>query len=64
MTNNQAIGYMLLACKNAEIPLEDLQKLYSNMSYLFDIKTEEEAEEQGFDWYLKLLDKDKQKKTL
>ncbi|NLC67118.1 MAG: hypothetical protein GX752_09365 [Clostridium sp.] len=64
MTNNQAIGYMLLACKNAEIPLEDLQKLYSNMSYLFDIKTEGEAEEQGFDWYLEVLDKEKQKKTL
>ena len=64
MTNNQAIGYMLLACKNAEIPLEDLQKLYSNMSYLFDIKTEEEAEKKGFDWYLEILDKDKQKKTL
>lgn len=59
MTNNQAIGYMLLACKNTKLSLEDLQNIYSNMYYLFDTKTCEEAEKQGFDWYYEILDKNK-----
>lgn len=51
MTNREAIGYMLLACKNAGMTREQAKKLYSEMYYLFDIKTEEEAEEQGLEWY-------------
>ena len=53
MTNPQAIGYMLLACREAGMTREQAKKLYSEMYYLFDIKTENEAEEQGFDWYSK-----------
>lgn len=51
MDNYQAIGYMLLACKRAGLDLDTTQKIYSNMYYMFDMKTEEEAETQGFKWY-------------
>ena len=51
MDNRQAIGYMLLACKRAKMTKEQAKKLYGEMYYLFDIKTEEEAEEQGHEWY-------------
>ena len=51
MTNRQAIGYMLLAAKNLGLSKEETRKLFAEMYYLFDVKTEEEAEEQGFEWY-------------
>jgi len=51
MDNRQAIGYMLLAVKNVGLDKETAKKLFGEMYYLFDIKTEEEAEEQGYDWY-------------
>lgn len=51
MDNYQAIGYMLLACKEAGYTKEQAKELYSNMYYMFDIKTEAEAEKQGFEWY-------------
>ena len=53
MYNKQAIGYMLLACERAEMTKEQAKKLYSEMYYLFDTKTEEEAEQLGFEWYYK-----------
>lgn len=58
MTNREAIGYMLLACKKAGMTKEQTKKLYSEMYYLFDIKTEDEAEEQGFNWYHEEVDND------
>lgn len=54
MDNRQAIGYMLLACKRSGMTTKQTQKLYSEMYYLFDIKAEEEAEQQGSEWYSKL----------
>ena len=51
MDNYQAIGYMLLACKEAGYTKEQAKELYSNMYYMFDIKTEAEAEKQCFEWY-------------
>lgn len=51
MDNRQAIGYMLLACKEVGIDKDMAKKLYSEMYWQFDIKTEEEAEKQGFEWY-------------
>jgi len=54
MDNYQAIGYMLLACKKAKLDKETVEELYSNMWYMFDMKTEEEAEEQGIKWYRNL----------
>ena len=51
MDNRQAIGYMLLACKEAGIDKETAKKLYGEMYWQFDMKTEEEAEKQGFEWY-------------
>lgn len=56
MDNRQAIGYMLLAAKGVGFDKETTKKLYSEMYYLFDIKTEDEAERQGFDWYYNLDD--------
>ncbi len=57
MDNYEAIGYMLLACKEAGYTKEQAREIYKNMWYLFDIKTEKEAEEQGLDWYRNLEDK-------
>lgn len=54
MNNYQAVGYMLLACKHSGIPLEEVKKIYDSIYYIFDIKTEEEAEKQGFNWYYKM----------
>jgi hypothetical protein len=51
MDNRQALGYMLLACKRLGYNKEQAKKLFAEMYYLFDIYTEEEAEEKGFDWY-------------
>jgi len=51
MDNSQALGYMLLACKKLGFDKETTKKIYGEMYYLFDIKTEEEAEEQGHKWY-------------
>lgn len=51
MDNRQAIGYMLLAAKASGLDKATTKKLFGEMYYLFDVKTEEEAEEQGYDWY-------------
>lgn len=56
MDNSEALGYMLLACKRVNLDYETVKKLYSEMHYLFDVKTESEAEEQGFDYYYTLRD--------
>lgn len=51
MTNREAIGYMLLGAKKLGLNKEEVKKLFGEMYYLFDIYTEEEAQEKGFDWY-------------
>lgn len=56
MDNRQAIGYLLLACKELGMSKEEAQKLYGAMYGAFDMKTEEEAEQQGHDWYNSLED--------
>lgn len=56
MDNRQAIGYMLLACKKLGLDKETTRKIYGEMYYQFDMKTEDEAEKQGFDWYNNLED--------
>jgi hypothetical protein len=54
MDNRQAIGYMLLACKEVGLDKETAKKLYGAMYWQFDMKTEEEAERLGFEWYYSL----------
>lgn len=54
MTNRQAIGYMLLACKKANLEKETVKKLFEEMYMEFDFKTESEAESIGFEWYYTL----------
>lgn len=56
MDNRQALGYMLLACKQNGIDIEMVKKLFVSMCHLYDFKTEEEAEEQGFNWYYSRLE--------
>ena len=53
MDNSQAIGYMLLACKNLGYTQEQAQALYREMYSEFDLRTEEEAQD-GLDWYYSL----------
>jgi hypothetical protein len=54
MTNREAIGYMLLACKEIGLDKETAKRLYDSMYWQFDMKTEDEAAEQGFQWYCQL----------
>lgn len=56
MDNRQALGYMLLACKELNMSKEETNKIYGAMYYQFDFKTEEEAEEKGFQWFNNLED--------
>jgi hypothetical protein len=58
MNNRQAIGYLLVACKEAELDKETIKKLRNAMYHLFDVKTEEEAEEQGHKFYNEEVDND------
>lgn len=51
MNNSQALGYMLLACHKTGLPKDVAYKVYGEMYYMFDMKTEEEAEEQGLRCY-------------
>lgn len=55
MDNKQAIGYMLCACEALGVKDKDfIRKLQKEMSYQFDVKTEDEAEKKGFAWYYSL----------
>lgn len=56
MTNREAIGYMLCAAKEAGLTKEQVMKMRSSMYYMFDCKTEGEAEEQGHNWYYEEID--------
>lgn len=58
MDNKQALGYMLLACKDGNLDKKLTRKLLKSMMYHFDIKTETEAEKQGFDWYYSLKEQE------
>lgn len=58
MNNREAIGYMLLACKDLKLDKETIIKLRSKMYYHFDVKTEEEAEEQGHRFFNEEVDND------
>ena len=51
MNNSQALGYMMLACKEVGLSKEVADKVYREMYWMFDMKTEKEAEEQGLRWY-------------
>ena len=51
MNNSQALGYMMLACKKADLSKDIANKIYREMYYMFDMKTEKEAEEQGLRCY-------------
>ena len=51
MDNRQALGYMLLVCKSLGMDKEQTRKMYLEMLYQFDMKSEEEAEEHGHSWY-------------
>ena len=50
MNNYQALGYLLLACKEAGYTRKEARELYENMEALFDIKTENEAFKEGHEW--------------
>jgi Holliday junction resolvasome RuvABC DNA-binding subunit len=56
MDNRQALGYMFLALKQLGYSKEEAKKIYREMYYCFDVYTEEEAEEKGFEWYRSLKD--------
>ena len=51
MTNDQAQGYALLACKGLGINREQAEQLIYAMKSQFDYYAEQEAREKGFDWF-------------
>jgi hypothetical protein len=51
MTNRQAIGYMLVACKKVNLEKEIVRRIFQEMYWEFDLKTEDEAESIGFNWF-------------
>lgn len=51
MDNQQAAGYFLMACKSAGLKKIQTDKLLGELHSAFDLYTEEEAEERGFEWY-------------
>ncbi|NCC61702.1 MAG: hypothetical protein EOM12_12365 [Verrucomicrobiae bacterium] len=53
MTNEEAIGYFLVACKNLDVNLIDAQGIMNQMRRGFDELTPEEAVEIGNEWYQK-----------
>ncbi|EDP68126.1 hypothetical protein CAT7_11500 [Carnobacterium sp. AT7] len=50
MTNKQALGYMLLACKDLKLDKDQADKLWDAMFKNMDEFTEEEAQEKGHVW--------------
>lgn len=51
MDKNQALGFMLIACEKIGLSKNQASQLFETMSLQFDLKTEVEAEEQGFNWF-------------
>lgn len=60
MTNDQAQGYVLLACKELGIGREQAEQLIYAMGSQFDYYAEQEAGEKGFDW---LYDREKVRRS-
>jgi hypothetical protein len=56
MNNYQAIGYMLLACKDLNLDKETVTRLRSAMFNQFDMKTESEAQELGQNYFNEEID--------
>lgn len=50
MDNDQAIGYLLLACRNANQPARFAEHLANQMAFIMSELTEEEANKKGFEW--------------
>lgn len=50
MTNEQAQGYVLLACKELGISRKEAEKFIFAMKSGFDFYSEDEAQTKGFDW--------------
>lgn len=50
MTNEQAQGYVLLACKELGMSKEEAEKLIYAMESNFDRYTEQDAQQLGFKW--------------
>lgn len=50
MTNEQAQGYVLLACKSLGVSKEQAEKIIYAMESDFDYYSEKEAKEKGFEW--------------
>jgi chromosomal replication initiation ATPase DnaA len=51
LDKRQALGYFFLACKEANLPKDSVTELYKNICWQFDLKSPEEAEKQGYNWY-------------
>ena len=51
ITRDEAIGYMLVGCKKADLNLIDTEIIMNNMRAAYDEMTPEEAVKIGNEWY-------------
>lgn len=51
ITRDEAIGYMLVGCKQADLNLVDTQIIMNKMRAAFDTMRPEEAVKIGNEWY-------------
>jgi len=54
MDNDQARGYAILAMVDAGLKDKDIAKAVRSLHYMFDVVTEEEAEDRGREAYYKI----------
>lgn len=57
MNKEQALGYMLLSCKNMNLSQEQVKQIYLNMTHQFNQQTPEEAKKEGEEWFLSTQEK-------
>lgn len=48
---DEALGFMLLAAKDAGLPTEDVMELFGFMSASFDKMTPDDACKLGYEWF-------------
>ena len=57
MDEEQAMGYMLLTCREIGLSIEQVNQIHSNVISQFHQRSPEEAKKQGEEWYRSIQEK-------
>lgn len=57
MDKEQALGYMLLTCRELGISIEQVKQIRSNMIYQYNNRSPDEAKMEGKEWFHSILEK-------